>query len=91
MENFNYYPNSSVNSCQAGMALSFPFLSLFSSLQVSYKSTTGHLTGWHNLWNKLLKEPEIPDIAEVIDTCIKVLLLLVSHELIQQAKGEQNG
>jgi len=91
MKNFNFNCNNSQKICQAAMALSFPFLYLSSSLRVSHNSKTRHLTGWKNLWNKLLKEPEVSDIAGTIDTCIKILLLLVADELIQQAEGGWNG
>lgn len=92
LENTRFYLNNNVIFCQAIADLSSNILtSFFSSLQVGYKSTTECLTGWNNLWNKLLKEPDVPNIAEVIDTCMKVLLLLVFCELMRQAEGGQNG
>lgn len=85
--NADLHGNSIARICQTTAI--YPIF--FSSLQVSSDSAIGHLTGWRNLWNKLLKEPGPPNIAEVIDTCMKVLLLLVFHELIPEVEGGQDG
>jgi hypothetical protein len=92
------YPNSANEFCQgATIALDnplAPLLSLFSSLQVSHSSTNQCLSGWKHLWNRLLKEPEPPDITQVLDNCMRLVMLVLFYKIIefqQHVQGGQNG